>query len=221
MKNILIIVGLLASVSCVNEDRKAFTQTTDERLSVYNNILNGLVKEHFYNLYLGKRFEKLEEKFSYKRDKPEYLIELENLKKFIDSDTSMQSAICLRHEFLSIKWTQLGQNSFKDSVKFIAGLSKFLGQLSTNHKEVYDSLTSPQKQFLADRFEPASYKVKTGNCSIGVISFSNIYFNKVKDRGLLYYEFYCGEKCGKGEVLLIEKKAGLWKIQKNMRLWIS
>ena len=221
MKTLLIIVVLVITLSCSKEDKNDYAQTTDERLSVYNNILDDLVTNHFYNLYLGEGFEKLDEKFDLDRDSPEYRKELKNLKSLIDSDTARQSAICLGYEFTAIKFTQLGKENFSDSVNFIAGLSKHLGDSSINHKGIYDSLVSPQKKFLADRFQPSSYKVKARNCSIGVISLSNICLNKLRDRGLLYYEFYCGEKCGKGEVLLIEKRSGQWMIQKNVKLWIS
>ena len=222
MKTIPFIVGLLIGFSCVNGSKKDVPRTTeDERLSIYNNILDDLVKNHFYNLYLGADLEVLERKFDFDRDKPEYRIALENLRRLVDSDTAMWSAICIGHELRFIKFTQLGNEDFSDSVDFIAGLSKHLGDSLTNNKGIIDSLTTPQKQFFAGDFHPSSFKVKAADCGIGEINFSNIFLNKLRDRGLLYNEFHCGEKCGKGEVLLIEKKAGQWIIQKNVRLWIS
>jgi hypothetical protein len=221
MKTFLIIVGLVITLSCAKENRKDLSLPADERLSIYSNILDELVKDHFYNLYLGEDVEKLDEKYDRDRDSPEYQRQLENLKGVIDSDTASQSTICLRHELNFIKWTQLGRRDLTDSLNFIAGLSKHLKDSSMRHEEIYDSLISPQKQFSADRFRPSSYKVKANDCSIGILSFSKVCLNKLRDKGLLYYEFHCGEKCGKGEILLIEKKAGHWTIQKNVRLWIS
>ena len=53
MKTLLIIVVLVITLSCSKEDKNDYAQTTDERL-VYNNILDDLVTNHFYNLYLGE-----------------------------------------------------------------------------------------------------------------------------------------------------------------------
>lgn len=220
MKRILVILVLLTTLCCVKEEGKASFQTSDERLSVYNSILDELVTKHFYNLYLGTEFEKLEEKFHYKRDNPEYLRELDTLRRRVHSDTLMQSAICLRHEFSAIKRTQLG-SAPKDSAIIQAGLRQMFAQVPLDYKAVHDSLATPQQKFLADDFKPSSYRVKTRRCSIGIISFSNIYFNKERNKGVLYYEFVCGEKCGKGEVLWIEKQDGLWTIEKWIRMWIS
>ena len=221
MKRIFVIFVLLTTLCCFNEERKASFQTTDVRLSVYKSILDELVTKHFYNLYLGADFEKLEEKFHYKRDNPDYLRELDTLRRRVNSDTLMQSAICLRHEFSAINRTQLGSESPKDSASIQAGLRQMFQQVPMDYKVVHDSLVTPQQKFLADDFKPSSYRVKTRHCSIGIISFSNIYFNKERNKGFLYYEFDCGEKCGKGEVLLIAKQDGLWTIEKWIRMWIS
>jgi hypothetical protein len=121
-----------------------------------------------------------------------------------------------------VKFTQLAnEEDLRDPVSFIASLSKHLGDSLTNSQELYDSLNSPQKQFVPGDFQPSSFNVRAAGCSIGRISFSNIFLNKLRDKGLLYYEFHCGEKCGKGEVLVIEKRDGQWVIQKNFKLWIS
>jgi hypothetical protein len=88
---------------------------------------------------------------------------------------------------MAIQFTQLGKEDSSDPANLITGLGKHLGDSSMNYKEIHDSLISPQKGFVADCFQPSSYKVKARDCSIGVISFSNIYFNRLRDRGLLYY----------------------------------
>jgi hypothetical protein len=194
MKTIPFIIGLLMGFSCVNESKNDVSRITDERLSIYNSILDDLVKNHFYNLYLGGDLDELKRKSNYDRDKPEYRIGLENLRRLVESDTSMQSTICLGHELRFIKFTQLSNEGLSNSVNFITGLSKHLGDSLINNQGIYDSLISPQKQFFPSDFQPSSFKVKTADCSIGDISFSNIFLNKLGDRGLLYYEFHCGEK---------------------------
>ncbi len=60
----------------------------------------------------------------------------------------------------------------------------------------------------------------TGRCEIGALSFSKIVLNSTEDAGILYYEFVCGEKCGKGELLIVERKQDKWAIAQRRRLWI-
>jgi hypothetical protein len=95
MKTSLIILVLAITISCSKEERNDFARSDDERLSVYSEILDDLVTNHLYNLYLGEGIEKLEEKFGRDRNSPEYQKEVENLKSLVDSDTARQSAICL------------------------------------------------------------------------------------------------------------------------------
>lgn len=218
MKAILILVVLVITICCSKDEKNEFPETTDERLSVYSSILDDLVTNHFYNLYLGEDIEKLDEKFNRDRNSPAYREQVENLKSLVQTDTARQLAICLEYKFSVIRFTQLWKEGFKDS---LAGLSKHLKDSSIHPQAIYDSLISPQTKFLTDCFQPSSYRVEGTDCSIGSIIFSRISFNQFRDKGLLYYEFYCGEKCGKGEVLLIEKRAGRWSIQRNVRLWVS
>ena len=152
MKTFLIIIGLIITLSCSKEERNEVSSFEDERLNIYTDILDDLVKNHFYNLYLGGDVDKLDEKFDRDRDTPKYQRELENIKGLVDSDTARQSTICLRHELNFIEWTQLGRRDPSDSLNFIAGLNKLLEDSSMLHEGIYDSLRSPQKQFLADRF---------------------------------------------------------------------
>jgi hypothetical protein len=221
MKDSSIIVVLAITFGCAKVDKHDVLPTTDERLIVYKTILDSLVTDHFYHLYLGEGIEKLDDKFDRERKNPQYQKELQDLKNLVHSDTLKQSAICLESEFTVIRIIQQMQENFIDSAKFIVDLRRYLGDSSLQHKEIYNSLISPQKQYLAHHFQPTSYKVKTTDCSIGRISFSNICLNNLRNKGLLYYEFYCGEKCGKGEILLIEKRDGWWMINKKIRLWIS
>jgi len=56
---------------------------------------------------------------------------------------------------------------------------------------------------------------------IGVLSFSKIYFSHEADKAILFYEFVCGPKCGVGEVVLLEKVKGKWRIVTYKRIWDS
>lgn len=54
---------------------------------------------------------------------------------------------------------------------------------------------------------------------IGVISLSNVYIDK--NKAILYYEFGCGPKCGRGEVLFLVKFQEKWRVYKHNRMWDS
>lgn len=192
---------------------------TGELLDIYNDILNALVKKHFYQRYLGTDFENIGKEFGYNRDKPEYKNEVEKLRTAVESDTSKQSTICIGSEFSFIKLSQLSIENFNDSIDNPGDLRSIFKNISTDYDAVYDSLTTPQK-LSPDYLQSSSFRIGNRQCDIGMISFSKIFFNKQRDKGLLYNEFVCDEKCGKGEFLWIENNAGLWTITKNERLWI-
>lgn len=185
---------------------------------VYSEILHELVTKHFYKLYLGPDFEDIENKFGYNRDNPEYKNEVDKLRKAVESDTSKQSKICIISEFSFIKY-QLSIENFNDSIDNSSDLRNILKNFSTNYRAVYDSLTTPQK-LSPDQLQSSSFSIGNSQCYIGMISFSKIFYNKQGDKGILYYEFVCDAKCGKGELLWIENNAGRWTIEKNRRLWI-
>ncbi|MCD6113083.1 MAG: hypothetical protein J7J86_07435 [Bacteroidales bacterium] len=56
---------------------------------------------------------------------------------------------------------------------------------------------------------------------IGTLNISRISFNKSLTIGYFYYTVYCGEDCGWGDLLRIEKKNGIWEITDYLISWIS
>jgi hypothetical protein len=56
---------------------------------------------------------------------------------------------------------------------------------------------------------------------IGTINISRISFNKTLTIGYFYYDVYCGEDCGWGDLIKIEKKNGIWEITDYLISWIS
>lgn len=53
----------------------------------------------------------------------------------------------------------------------------------------------------------------------GLFKLSEIIFNKKHNRALVSYDFVCGEICGHGEVLLLKKVGGKWKVHKTCNEW--
>ena len=56
---------------------------------------------------------------------------------------------------------------------------------------------------------------------IGNLDISRVSFNKEMTVGYFYYSVYCGEDCGWGDLIKIEKKNGVWEITKYISSWVS
>ena len=57
--------------------------------------------------------------------------------------------------------------------------------------------------------------------SHGYISFSNIGFNKAKDKALVYFVHWCMALCGTGHYILLSKNNGRWAVLEHSQIWIS
>ena len=55
----------------------------------------------------------------------------------------------------------------------------------------------------------------------GVLTLSEIVFNKKRNRASVSYSFVCGELCGYGNVLVLRKVGEKWKIYKTCEGWVS
>ncbi len=57
---------------------------------------------------------------------------------------------------------------------------------------------------------------------VGTVFISRIQFNKTKTKGILTAGASCGGgKCGRGFLIIIENKAGKWKVKKIVQTWVS
>jgi hypothetical protein len=77
---------------------------------------------------------------------------------------------------------------------------------------IEDRQDVPQKQ-IDDATERA---VKNG-----LLTLSEIIFNKKRNRALVSYSFVCGELCGYGNVVVLTKVGEKWKIYKTCEGWVS
>ena len=55
----------------------------------------------------------------------------------------------------------------------------------------------------------------------GMFSLSEILFDKTHQHAVVSYAFDCGELCGNGRILLLEKTGEGWKIKKTCGEWVS
>jgi hypothetical protein len=230
MKRLLPLMYLLI-LFCCNREKKI---TIDDELRLYQDILSELVTRDFYNFYLGEEeVYTLRKKYidnSYHPDTISYNGEIEKLRKGIELDTSKQRTICFRNKFTVGPWIALGSEVFMDTMNMFQQLRDIIGTtqtelISDSLRMLSDSLRIPQEKYLASDFKSSVFKIgsftEANRCEIGTIGFSRVFRNTMRDQAILYYEFHCGEKCGKGEILLVEKKNNKWIINKKRRMWIS
>jgi hypothetical protein len=80
------------------------------------------------------------------------------------------------------------------------------------------------KKFQSCTFKVApisDIKPTNNNCYIGEVRFSTILLNKAQTKGWLYYEFRCGDMCGRGAYLTIEQVNSRWIIKKSQITYVS
>ena len=227
---ILIILTILILNSCHYdyEYKICESNTSDLQLKIYNDILNELIEHKFQNRFLGKDIERL--RMEYASDNPDTAkirkktIQLQNQ---LFGDTARFCIIFLDTVFKPYfpPWTYLQ----KDTGLSASKMKKLITSFSSKEQEVIDSLNTMQDRYLPNDFHLCTSKIlslrelknQEGECGIGIVSFSKLFLNKSKTKGLLYYSFYCGDLCGRGGLLVIEKINDRWIITPEGWSWIS
>jgi hypothetical protein len=64
------------------------------------------------------------------------------------------------------------------------------------------------------------FHAKYPNAS-SINTLSRVGFSKDKTLALVYYTYSCGGLCGQGQYVLLRKREGQWKIEKESMTWIS
>jgi len=86
----------------------------------------------------------------------------------------------------------------------------------------YEIITSDQLEsfFKTHGYSwPAYYKQYPG--SNGILTWSRAGFNADGTQALFYFANHCGELCGGGSYVVMEKRSGRWVIEKEIEMWIS
>lgn len=205
-------------------------ETKDFELKLYHDILTELIEQHFHNGYLRQVAGELADKYPNPTldfaDTAEFNRDVILLQNKLFNDTSKFETICY-HQSLQVRpWEHYySALSKSDTTKYIRELNALLKSFSPNWESVADTLTKPQTKYTGDSFKLCTSKVTScehyHDSDIGVISFSRVYMNNDKTKGLLYYEFMCGGKCGKGEIILVQYINERWTIKNVIQLWIS
>jgi hypothetical protein len=223
-KRILFLV--VAFYSCNKDFKRCDFKTTDTQLQVYNDVLTELIEHGFYDRYLGEEADRLAEKYDYNSpDTIKYKREIIALQNKIFNDTSAFHTLCLRNSLIHGPWSRADMLERKDTTQQWTEIRNFLLRFSPQWRLFADTLSSPQTKYLSGDFHLCTSKLvpydNFKECDIGVVGFSKILLNESNSKGLLYYEFSCWGNCGRGELIVIEKSHGRWRITGSSLLWIS
>lgn len=230
---------LMYSFGCDSKTKPAEIPNKDTfEISFYNNVLEELVKENFYLYYLNyfeDSVSKLIDDNMYKKtiDSLDYSVKMNELIEQVISDSSKQCNLFIDTADL---WSPEFNNLFEKisdtstsrfSTKLKSLIEPFID--NKNGNSIIDSLNSVQKRYSYNDFNLKICKVKDAStyndfeneCKIGSIRISKTFMDSTKNKALLYYEFYCGSKCGMGYLVLFEFIDGKWVIKDGLQFWVS
>jgi hypothetical protein len=140
------------------------------------------------------------------------LINIERLNSIKDSDSSF--ILFLNRELIcDLDKNSLFENEYKPNRLLINLYHNGLGQRIIDSLEI-KKLKNVKIYFNYNR----EYNLDEYNHHkvIGEITISRISFNKSLTLGYFYYQIYCGEDCGWGALVRIDKKKGIWKTTKYL-----
>jgi hypothetical protein len=200
---------LLSCKEKVAETSVCEYKTDDPHLQVYNDLLIELVEGKFYSLSVG-----------------EGITDTTSFKTIYISHNSYHKELFEEFRISLWKAPAPGAN---------AEIRSLLAKCDLDSASIFADLSEAQQKYRASGFQACTFKVdslgeaenlyeleaKQKANAIGQLSFSEIRWNKLQDKGVLYYEFYCGGKCGKGELIGFEKVNGRWRISDSVQLWVS
>lgn len=225
-KAVWTVVFLIVLDGCGRRQEEALKE---ERLAVYSDVLDQLMMDDYYRLCAGNELiEKIHDDYiNGAINELTYLSVADSLKEAVRKGNP-KCVLVYHNEIGNILPTRKISDDMKASMR--EGLTdKFF----TDHfsdvsiESVLDSVSVTARLSAKDLsvgyLEILPYGEKNGQPgdAVGVIGFSKIYFNKTLDKAILYYEFFCGEKCASGKMVFVEKGHDQWKIKGQKRVWIT
>lgn len=86
--------------------------------------------------------------------------------------------------------------------------------------KLYDLVTREEVDQTIRSGGPDAFRARfTG--SFGYIEFSRVGFNREMNQAVVFTSTWCGRLCGSGDLWVLTKENGVWKIGKPLQLWIS
>ncbi|AMJ66357.1 hypothetical protein [Hymenobacter sp. PAMC 26628] len=242
MKRFLCLLLLLPLPSYAPRPEQKFKECpcthTDLQKRLYNQILTELIEHHFYNYYLPES----ESETIIKGVVAQVgIAKLDRLAAHYQNQQFNHKS-----RFKTIYLDTISRKSFAGSIGLevnpdaMNGLSvtkvyALITQVTPQHEAAAATqLNTLQKVMVPADFQlctakiayaapraPHEYAREQDAHQFGSVRFSNIVFNADETQALLSYDWYCGPKCGLGELLVVHKVAGRWRIKHAEMLWIS
>jgi hypothetical protein len=152
-------------------------------------------------------------------DHPDYKRYYDSIKSILDTgyafitliDSFAQTRSVQKEDLRGIQMIYRGDPGVHDLIKDIA--SDSLSGNLFDIKSISDSTRLHVKTGKLERMNDVR--------SIAGFSFSKIAFNQLKTKAAVYMEYYCGGRCGYGELRVLEKKSGRWIVTGKQRTWIA
>jgi hypothetical protein len=230
MKTRFVVTGFIFFhffLSCKSQQYKpCICLSKNEQIRVYSEVLNELVENRFYDLYLGKDANTVFELKIDNHDSAELIKKTVALQNEI-FDSPERSCTLYLDTFLVPKfnpWYLIKKSSNELDVT----IKDLINEFSLNGQDVVDSINTIQGKYGAEDYTLCTSKVRSmkkfiksdTGCFIGRIALSKLYFNQTHTQVLLFYQFVCGGMCGKSELLVIQNTNGKWRIKKSILLSI-
>ncbi|OON69315.1 hypothetical protein B0919_08475 [Hymenobacter sp. CRA2] len=212
------------------------------QLQVYTDVLNQLVEQRWNDRYLGPDERRISQvrtdAYLHHADTTGLQREVNRLRQNLMQQPERQSAVCLQAEFRPFlpPWSYFqGEGVLTPIGGRLMGMLQSVAGAAV--RTALDSLRTGQRQLRAANLRLRTARVQSAPtpapgssankewylkpCSIGMVSLSRLVFNTSKTKCLLAYNFYCGGKCGQGELLVAEKRGGRWVIVAAEECWVS
>jgi len=203
-------VFFLVLCSCIGN-----STTTENNLSkLYSEILSELLDTNYYIFCLDKLHNDKLEITTNELNKIKNERKASPKKCIISYSQDFRSDINHR-DILVPEWF-IDKPFFLDNFN-VESITDVLNSISSSTR--LDTSSLNVKYMEIEMYNKDKKSKVTFDESIGVISFSKVYFSKDTNRGILYYEFECGIKCGDGVILFIEKIDYQWSINQRLTVW--
>lgn len=102
----------------------------------------------------------------------------------------------------------------RDALKGYTIDQSFLEELTDWDKSNIEN-ESPYEIIHYDEFESGQIDAT----HVGIMTISAISLNEKADKASVYYDWLCGKACGYGNIVLLEKVKGSWKLSEIIKAW--